>query len=197
MNETTPAVRACGTCSRCCVDLVIQGLCHAGPPDGVKPAGRPCPHLSPSGFVDAAFRWLGWCDDYAARPPACSGYECLWRLLGPDDDVLGNSARPDLLGAVFSTHLASELHLPPRGEPPADWLVVTACPVYGPDGTVRRPVSANPAAMDAVRCLRLAGLAVLIDEEYAGGRAVLDEPLRKPTEPFARRLAAAIERPQD
>jgi Fe-S-cluster containining protein len=63
--------RECGTCYACCQWLGIDEL--------KKYSGQACKHLD--GSVDPAKR----CTIYAKRPPACSGYECMWRSgYGPE-----------------------------------------------------------------------------------------------------------------
>lgn len=167
------ALRSCGDCCRCCIDMRI----------GDKAAGVPCPQIACVETEDGVRR----CGCYADRPEACSKYECLWRLVGVE--VLLGHDRPNVLGVIFSARLASELGLPPHGT--GDWLVIAALPAYVTPG---RPleICTNAKAMEAIRRLRVAGLAVLIDESACGGEQFVEPPLRKPTAEFAHRLAVAV-----
>lgn len=79
-SDVFPAAdRVCGECSLCCTLLRVDPL--------AKLAGTPCPHLGVGGTG---------CSIYAARPPICREYRCLWLRggLAPED-------RPDRLGAVL------------------------------------------------------------------------------------------------
>ena len=78
-NESDVADRVCGECSLCCTVLRVDPL--------AKLAGTPCTHLGRGG---------AGCSIYAARPPICREYRCLWLRggLAPED-------RPDRLGAVL------------------------------------------------------------------------------------------------
>lgn len=173
-DERTVGLRSCGDCWRCCQDLRI----------GEKAPGTPCEHLDKDGPLGGGRH----CGRYADRPADCRDFECLWRLI--DAELLPNTYRPDSLGVIFSARLASELGLPPHGS--GDWLVIVALPVYSPAG---KPLAicTNATAMEAVRRLRAAGLAVMIDETASGGEAIVERPLRKPTPEFARRLSAGLE----
>lgn len=78
-DVSSSADRVCGECSLCCTLLRVDPL--------AKLAGTPCPSLLPGGTG---------CSIYAARPPICGEYRCLWLRGGltPED-------RPDRLGAVL------------------------------------------------------------------------------------------------
>ena len=62
-ERTRHSGRECGSCSLCCRVLEITEL--------AKPAHTWCRHCRPG---------KGGCSIYAARPPVCRGFACLWRL---------------------------------------------------------------------------------------------------------------------
>jgi len=72
-----PTLRACGTCSLCCLALRVDEL--------GKLAGEPCPKLGAR----------GGCTIHATRPAVCRAYQCSWSK-GRFDEA----DRPDRLGAV-------------------------------------------------------------------------------------------------
>lgn len=172
-HGSTAAPRACGECTRCCVDLRIPSM--------DKRAGFPCGHLrhGPQ-FAERH------CGRYADRPAECAGFHCLWRLL--DAETLPAAYRPDICGMILSPRMATELGLPPRGT--GEWLVIVAEPVHDRTGKPRA-ICTSPAAMEAIRRCRVAGLAVLIDEHTVTGcKAWIEEPVRPPSTHVIARLNA-------
>jgi hypothetical protein len=70
----------CGACSACCTQLSIPAG-EVGP--GMKPAGVPCPNVTPAG-----------CRIYGRRPTTCVNFTCAWL----DDTDWSASWRPDHSG---------------------------------------------------------------------------------------------------
>ncbi len=66
--------RTCGSCSVCCISLLIDQ------PTLKKQAGVPCANLRPQ----------GGCSIYPDRPPVCKTWHCGWRMF-----PLSPSMRPD------------------------------------------------------------------------------------------------------
>jgi len=139
----------CGECSVCCIDLVI----------GDKPAGQKCLNLARPGH----------CLAYVGRPELCRRYECLWRML---PEIFNIEFRPDFAGVVFTLRQASEFGAPLVNG--TDWLVAAAAPCG-----MWTSICTNPTAMEAVRRLRVNGMAVLLDERNAPG-AVVAHPIDLP-----------------
>jgi hypothetical protein len=71
--------KACGPCTMCCTALEIIEF--------TKPPGIPCVNCIAS----------GGCAIYAARPPVCREFECLWLT----ERGLPPPMRPDRIGAIL------------------------------------------------------------------------------------------------
>lgn len=72
--------RTCGSCSVCCISLLIDQ------PTLKKQAGVPCANLRPQ----------GGCSIYSDRPLACKTWHCGWRMF-----PLSPSMRPDISNVLI------------------------------------------------------------------------------------------------
>lgn len=123
--------RECGPCQACCE---VKGIIELR-----KPRHTVCPHQRAAG-----------CDIYAARPPSCREFNCLW-LIGKVD-----GERPDRLGLVMDATGAGVL-----GETLVAWETAP--------GTANRP---NAAAFLA----DVSRNRVVVLMPYGSNRLVLHGP---------------------